>query len=226
MDIDSNVEKLASAVQTPSHLQIKSDGISRTDAVKQTVPFTSMPREIRDHIYSFVQPIGVNVADDRQQFGNHPLSTVCKQVSLEWRDYYHSNTTFILDIRSEFDFRRAKNSKEKHKATKPLREWLENMSEREAGRLRTLTLYGWNDIVRIEISVRPLTVTVTCEPNRDQKVDEKWTDGVARLQKLIDTFRTIVNKGDHLGGAAIIQLCEFAMLARDVYHYPRGRLGY
>ncbi|KAK4893386.1 hypothetical protein LTR27_008282 [Elasticomyces elasticus] len=219
--IDAKGMKSAAAAQSAVQVQTKHEIATRAGALKKRVTFTSLPRELRDHVYSFVESVGVNVADTRQQWADHPLSTVSHEIALEWRDYYLSNTTFTLDTRGASDFQREKTDIEAHRVMRPLYDWLEYWSDEEVGRLRTLKLYGYHDIVRIEISVRPLAVTVTCQPKLGQQVDDKWIGGVAKLQRLVGGFPLLGGPKDRFTAAYIRQICRLVVDVREMYHHPR-----
>ncbi|KAK5686735.1 hypothetical protein LTR17_026889, partial [Elasticomyces elasticus] len=118
--IDAKGMKSAGGAQCAVQVQTKHRTTSRAGASKQRVTFTSLPRELRDHVYSFVESVGVNVADTHQQWANHPLGTVTHEIALEWRDYYLSNTIFTLDTRGAYDFQREKTDLEAHRVMRPL----------------------------------------------------------------------------------------------------------
>ncbi|TKA74686.1 hypothetical protein B0A55_04710 [Friedmanniomyces simplex] len=140
-----------------------------SDTTTQRLTFTGLPREIRDHIYSFVRPAPVNIQDPRQRRSQHPLSKVSRQIEVEYREYYFSNAVFMQDTRiyppSRFP---AYIDYESGKAIQRVRatwvKWAAELEDQDAGRLRHLMFYGDQAVVRIELSANPARAVVSVKP--------------------------------------------------------------
>ncbi|KAK5692045.1 hypothetical protein LTR97_011218 [Elasticomyces elasticus] len=173
----------------------------QTDATKSTM-LATLPREMRDHIYTFVGLVGINIADRRQHWSgryNPSLAKVSQSIAAEFREHYYQNTTFIFDTRTDIPDTIAERTAHKQKArelVKTWNSWIATLDTPDVGRVRHLMFYGTKDIVRLELSTKPLKIIFTVKSKYGGELDPtcKLVEDIAKMQRNFDRNMEALNR--------------------------------
>ncbi|KAK4950218.1 hypothetical protein LTR10_011197 [Elasticomyces elasticus] len=162
--------------------------------VTKSTRLATLPREMRDHIYSFVDVVGVNIADRRQHWSgryNPSLAKVSQSMAAEFWEHYYKNTTFIFDTRIGLLDNMAGYPVYKQEARKLVKiwnSWMATLDTADVGRVRHLMFYGKKDIVRLELSTKPLKVTCSVKSKYGDELDPtcKLVEDIEKMQRGFD----------------------------------------
>ncbi|KAK5736434.1 hypothetical protein LTR17_007430 [Elasticomyces elasticus] len=186
-------------IHSPHKTNINVD--SPADATNQSATLATLPREMRDHIYSFVGLVGVNIADRRQHWSgryNPSLAKVSQSTAAEFREHYYQNTTFIFDTRTGLPdamVEQSAHKKEARKLVKTWSSWMATLNTTDVGRVRHLMFYGKKDIVRLELSTKPLKVSCSVKSKYGDELDPtcKLVEDMEKMQRNFDRNMTALN---------------------------------
>ncbi|KAK3628138.1 hypothetical protein LTR22_022477 [Elasticomyces elasticus] len=187
-------------IHSPHKTSINVD--SSANARNQSTTLATLPREMRDHIYSFVGLVGVNIADRRQHWSgryNPSLAKVSQSMAAEFREHYYQNTTFIFDTRTDIPDTIAERTAHKQKArelVKTWNSWIATLDTPDVGRVRHLMFYGTKDIVRLELSTKPLKIIFTVKSKYGGELDPtcKLVEDIAKMQRNFDRNMEALNR--------------------------------
>ncbi|KAK5679453.1 hypothetical protein LTS10_008271 [Elasticomyces elasticus] len=174
---------------------------SPIDANNQSITLATLPREMRDHIYSFIGFVGVNIADSRQHWSNRYVPSVARvsqSMAAEFKEHYYQNATFIFDTRTDIPDTRAEYPARKQKASelvKTWNSWMTTLDTADVERVRHLMFYGTKDIVRLKLSTKPLKVTCSVKSKYGGELDPacKLVEDVEKMRRNFDRNMTALN---------------------------------
>ncbi|KAK4894685.1 hypothetical protein LTR27_007073 [Elasticomyces elasticus] len=168
--------------------------------------FMDLPGEVRNQIYKlYARSAAVNIEDYQQKWFNNALARVSQGIATEYRDWYFSSRSFMIDVRScSGGFSRR---------LETWRAWLAGLRECDARGLSRILIYGDYGPERVDIvSRKPATVVIS------KKGKDGWYKRDDNTQMMVTDITESCKSG--LGKEEILRIVEVVLEDFPVKH-PR-----